>query len=541
MRLELIDENSPELPPVFLQRCHDLGLVEWCLDVNGMAVSDPVCSGPLKLWLLRPGVRSLILECAAHWASEKEPSVVEAVPGLRLYPFVIEHHGRRTGFSVMIAFTEEILSVPMLNEGFEGDPLTLSSIRHTISGLIRPWEKMGAEIERLLDWMHTDLDGMRGSAGMIESYADQLTESYETVTALHMLGREMGSVEEPGAYVDQTLEMIGATIGYEWVAFLVNTDEGERLLAKKFSQFGDVSFEEDGFRESLESLLEKEPIAVADRTAVYAAEGYFSGLDPQVMVHAVHAHGNKYGWLIVGGKQGEDSYVSSHDTKTIDSIAGIFAAFLENTRLYEEQRRTFVGTVRALSGAIDAKDRYTRGHSDRVAMLSQQLALAIGYSVEEAERVRLCGILHDVGKIGVPEHVLCKNGRLTDEEFGMIKLHPEIGAGLLKGLPSLQDILPGVMHHHERWDGNGYPGNLAGEDIPELGRILALADTFDAMSSNRAYRSAMPREKVLGEIERCSGTQFEPRLAEAFLTLDFTGYDEAVKDHAAQDVHRDAA
>ncbi len=541
MRLELIDENSPEVPPVFLQRCLDLGFVEWCLDVNGMAVSDPVCPGPLKLWLLRPEIREMILECAERWAVEKKPSMVEPARGFRLYPFEIEHHGRRTGFSVMIAFTEEILSLPILNEGFEGEPLTLSSIRHTISGLVRPWEMMGSEIERLLVWMHDDLNGMRGSAGMIESYADQLTESYETVTALHMLGREMGSVEEPGSYVDQTLEMIGATIGYEWVAFLVNTDEGEQLLPVKFSQFGDVLFEEDGFRESLDALLEREPIAVADRTAVYSAEGYFSGLDPQVMVHAVHAHGNEYGWLVVGGKQGDDSYVSSHDTKTIDSIAGIFAAFLENTRLYKEQRRTFVGTVRALSGAIDAKDRYTRGHSDRVAMLSQQLALAIGYSAEEAERVRLCGILHDVGKIGVPEAVLCKNGRLTDEEFGMIKLHPEIGAEMLEGLPSLQDILPGVMHHHERWDGNGYPGKLAGEAIPELGRILALADTFDAMSSNRAYRSAMPREKVLAEIGRCSGTQFEPRLAEVFLTLDFTGYDAAVKDHAAQDVHRDAA
>jgi len=260
-----------------------------------------------------------------------------------------------------------------------------------------------------------------------------------------------------------------------------------------------------------------------------------------VMIHPVQAHGRKYGWLLVGGKQGDDSYVSSHDTKTIDSITGIFAAFLENSRLYEEQRRTFVGTVRALSGAIDAKDRYTRGHSDRVAMLSKQLALEIGYNAEDAERVRLCGILHDVGKIGVPEAVLCKNGRLTDEEFDMIKLHPEIGANMLKELPSLQDILPGVLHHHERWDGRGYPAGLAGENIPELGRILALADTFDAMSSNRAYRSAMPREKVLEEIEKCAGSQFEARLAEAFLRLDFTEYDEAVKNHAAQDVRGEAA
>lgn len=486
-------------------------------------------------------MRTMLVECAQHWSTQDSLTMVEFVKGIRIYPFAIEHHGRRTGFGIMIAFTEEVLTTPMLKDGAGGDPLTLSAIEHTLSGMIRPWDEMGDEIERLMRWMHSDRDEMRGSQGMIESYADQLTESYETVTALHMLGRDMGSVEEPRSYILQTLEMVGVTIGYAWVAFMVNIDEGDALVSEKLSQYGDHTFEVSVLRGEIDKLLECEPIAVSDKTAVYPAEGFFAELDPQVMIHPVQAHGRKYGWLLVGGKQGDDSYVSSHDTKTIDSITGIFAAFLENSRLYEEQRRTFVGTVRALSGAIDAKDRYTRGHSDRVAMLSKQLALEIGYNAEDAERVRLCGILHDVGKIGVPEAVLCKNGRLTDEEFDMIKLHPEIGANMLKELPSLQDILPGVMHHHERWDGRGYPAGLAGENIPELGRILALADTFDAMSSNRAYRSAMPREKVLAEIEKCAGSQFEARLAEAFLKLDFTEYDEAVKNHAAQDVRSEAA
>ncbi len=541
MRLELNSDHRPEVPKVFLERCLDLGLVEWCVDVNGLPMSDPNCPGSLKLWLLSHDFREMMIDCAEHWATEESPSMLEPAQGVRFHPFMIEHHGRRMGFSVMIGFTEDAPTLPMLTEQYKSDPLTLSSVKHTIAGLIRPWDLLGDEIDRLLVWMHNDLDDMRGSDGMIESYADQLTESYETVTALHMLGREMGSVEEPSQYVHQTLEMVAVTIGYDWVAFMVNTEEGDTLLSDKLSQFGDHTFDESELRSQINQLMVTEPIAVSDKTAVYLAEGYFEELDPQVMVHPVQAHGNKYGWLIVGGKQGDDSYVSSHDTKTIDSISGIFAAFLENTRLYEEQRRTFVGTVRALSGAIDAKDRYTRGHSDRVAMLSQKLALAIGYTPEQAERVRLCGILHDVGKIGVPEHVLCKNGRLTDEEFGMIKLHPEIGAEMLKELPSLQDILPGVLHHHERWDGNGYPAKLAGENIPELGRILALADTFDAMSSNRAYRSAMPREKVFAEIARCAGSQFEPRLAEAFLKLDFTEYDNAVKDHAAQDIRGQAA
>jgi HD-GYP domain-containing protein (c-di-GMP phosphodiesterase class II) len=540
MRLELIDEHTPEVPVVFKQRCAELGLVEWCVDINGMPVSDPACRGPVKLWLLSKSVRQEIIQCAEIWATMDKPKMIEATNGMRLYPFVVEHHGRRTGFSLMIAFTDDILKSDLLNDGFSGDPLTQASVRHKITGMIRPWDSMGEELDMLMSWMHKDLDGARHSDGMIESYADQLTESYETVTALHMLGRDMGMVAEPAVYIHQTLQMVAVTIGYEWASFLVNTEEGKSLLEDKFHQYGEISFDEPSLRGEMQNLLQLEPIAVADKTAVYPAEGIFEELDPQVMIHPVQAYGHKYGWLVMGGKQGDDSYVSSHDTKTIDSIAGIFSAFLENTRLYEEQRRAFVGTVRALSGAIDAKDRYTRGHSDRVAMLSEQLAIASGYSVEDAKRVRLCGILHDVGKIGVPEAVLCKNGRLTDEEFELIKLHPGLGADMLKDLPSLQDIIPGVMHHHERWDGRGYPHGLAGENIPELGRILALADTFDAMSSNRAYRAAMPREKVLAEIERCSGSQFEPRLAELFLKLDFAAYDEAVRDHAAQDI-REAA
>lgn len=540
MKLQLDESKRPQTPPEFLNRCRELGLVYWNLDVNGMAMCDPVGPQPLVLWLCSKSVRDLLIECAERWATETVPTMIE-VDGVRIFPFQIEHHGRRTGYSILIGFNEGILDHPILKDRYEGDALTLASIRHSIGGLIRPWERLEGEVDQLLTWMHNDLIESAGSQEMIESYADQLSESYETVTALHMLGREMGSVEDPSAYINQTLEMIGATIGYEWVSFLVNRDEGDQILPSELFQFGDVSFGAKELQKSVRELLEQEPIAIADRTAVYPAEGLFEALDPQVMIHPVQAHGNKYGWIVVGGKQGDDSYVSSHDTKTIDSITGIFAAFLENTRLYEIQRRTFVGTVRALSGAIDAKDRYTRGHSDRVALLSMQLALEIGYTAEEAERVRLCGILHDVGKIGVPEHVLCKNGRLTDEEFDMIKLHPAIGEEMLRDIPSLQDLLPGVLHHHERWDGRGYPGKLAGEDIPILGRILALADTFDAMSSNRAYRSAMPREKVLAEIEKCSGSQFEPRLAEAFLRLDLSAYDAAVKDHASQDVRSEAA
>ena len=169
-----------------------------------------------------------------------------------------------------------------------------------------------------------------------------------------------------------------------------------------------------------------------------------------------------------------------------------------------------------------------------MAHLGEQIALNLGMSAQEAERVKICGLLHDVGKIGVPEAVLCKPGRLTDEEFDAIKLHPEIGYRILKDLTGLEDVLPGVLHHHERIDGNGYPHGLKGEEIPRIARILACADTFDAMSSNRAYRDAMPREKVLAELDRCKGTQFDPDVVDAFLLINLQTYDAMVAEAKAQ-------
>jgi putative two-component system response regulator len=184
-----------------------------------------------------------------------------------------------------------------------------------------------------------------------------------------------------------------------------------------------------------------------------------------------------------------------------------------------------------MTAAIDAKDRYTRGHSERVGLMASKMAAAIGMDKTLVEQYRIAGLVHDVGKIGVPEGVLTKPGRLTDEEFAQIKLHPGIGYNILKDIPALSASLPGVLSHHERWDGRGYPNKISGEEIPLIARVLALADTFDAMSSNRSYRPALPRHKVLEEIARCAGSQFDPQLAPIFVKLDFTDFDAALEQH----------
>jgi hypothetical protein len=204
-------------------------------------------------------------------------------------------------------------------------------------------------------------------------------------------------------------------------------------------------------------------------------------------------------------------------------MAGHTIAALERSdmehRFAVEQQLMFAGTVHALIRAIDAKDPYTRGHSDRVAVFAQLLARAAGLPDDMVARSYLCGTVHDLGKIGVPEAVLCKPGRLTDEEFARIKEHPTIGHRILADIPHLQEVLPGVLEHHEKWDGTGYPGRLTGEAISLLGRVVCVADCFDAMTSARVYRPARPVGEVLEEIRRCAGTHFDPALAEAFARI----------------------
>ncbi|MBO4415162.1 MAG: response regulator [Lachnospiraceae bacterium] len=175
--------------------------------------------------------------------------------------------------------------------------------------------------------------------------------------------------------------------------------------------------------------------------------------------------------------------------------------------------------VQTLAEAIDAKDKYTHGHSGRVAEYSREIARRFGYTQERQEEIYMMGLLHDVGKIGVPDGVINKPGGLSDEEFEKIKTHPVMGARILQNISEMPNLVTGARWHHERYNGKGYPDGLAGEDIPEEARIIAVADAYDAMTSNRSYRGLIPQEKVKGEFEKGSGSQFDPKFASIMLQM----------------------
>jgi len=201
--------------------------------------------------------------------------------------------------------------------------------------------------------------------------------------------------------------------------------------------------------------------------------------------------------------------------KLVRMVGNRAAAAIENARLYEDLKATFQQTIKGLASAIDKMDRYTAGHSERVAAYAQLLAIKLGLGEEEVEIVRQAALMHDIGKIGCVMN-LNKPGKLSQEEYEIFKKHPGFGRDILEPITFLHPLIPGVHLHHERWDGRGYPLGLKAADIPLIARIISVADTYDAMTSDRAYRKALPHEVAVNEIIRCTGSQFDPDCAHPF-------------------------
>jgi len=227
---------------------------------------------------------------------------------------------------------------------------------------------------------------------------------------------------------------------------------------------------------------------------------------------------NLFGWLaLVNHRTGGE--FGTIEANLIHSVATLLGIHSGNIDLYRQQSEMFAGVVRAMVSAIDAKDPYTRGHSDRVARISVCLAQELGCDQPTLNSIYLSGLLHDIGKIGVDDHVLRKPGSLTAEEYEHIKSHVTVGYRILSDLKKMEDVLPVVLHHHEAWDGDGYPHDLRGERIPLTARIVAVADAFDAMSSDRPYRKGMPDEKIDTIFRDGSGKQWDPTVVDALFRV----------------------
>jgi HD-GYP domain-containing protein (c-di-GMP phosphodiesterase class II) len=371
---------------------------------------------------------------------------------------------------------------------------------------------------RLFTGMLKDQMRLAGMDTEINSLSGHLAHAYEELSLIYQISGGMRINRPANDFFKQAcLEVLEST-GVQGLGVALS---GENVPGQEPVLYGSLSLPPGTVHRLAAELIpllreSKGPLLVNNLTD----DKSFSWLSKhvhQLMAVPLQRQEVVLGCLFALNKSAGD--FDSQDSKLLNSIANESAIYLENAMLFEDVHGLMMGLLHSLTSAVDAKDAYTCGHSERVALLARQLVIEAGLGDAFAERAYMTGLLHDVGKIGVSEAVLQKTGRLTPEEFEQMKKHPAIGARILQDIKQISDLIPGVLHHHERYDGQGYPGGLVGENIPQIGRIICLADCFDAMTSNRTYRKALPLEVALTEIRRCSGTQFDPSLTEAFLRI----------------------
>jgi putative nucleotidyltransferase with HDIG domain len=493
----------------FAQRALELGALCWCCDGDGEIISQTQGNN-LAAALARSDRFRAALRSAARGA---ENAVTECLAGCRF----LKYGDGPQSLVAMILTPGAAGPGPLIQICGEAGFLPEKSL----APLVQSDDGQANRIAAVLGHYHHDLAGAAAGRRLSDQFTDQLSQSYEVLNVLFRMAHCLNSRSDPAEVTQKVCDELAQVLPFGWVAIWFG--EGERVvpdLAGRLTASGTLPCRREQFIEHARrvcccSVSEAwSPILLRGQSELAT----LSGAD--VLSEVISRGPDRVGVLLAGNKQGDDQDVSSEETQLLGAAANFISVFHENTARYAEQRGQYLGTLHSLSAAIDAKDPYTCGHSDRVSRLTSKIASALNLDREDVEQYRIAGLLHDVGKIGVPESALCKQGRLTDEEFTQIKRHPEIGYRILHDIPSMEQVLPGVLHHHERWEGNGYPGRLAGEKIPLIGRCIALADTFDAMSSNRSYRNAMQRETVLAEIKRTAGSQFDPKLVDVFLSMD---------------------
>ncbi|MCC6214713.1 MAG: response regulator [Polyangiaceae bacterium] len=321
------------------------------------------------------------------------------------------------------------------------------------------------------------------------------------------------SMDEVVATIDDSgLTELGADVVATWLA-----DGSGGWMERSVARQATIDVSEVG-RLAPPAVLER--LASGDPILEHGARGATLFAEPpprlaSLMTVPLRVRERLLGWIAVTSLTPARRF-DEGQRKLLVMIASRAAAAIENARLYEDLQSTFQQTIQGLANAIDKLDRYTSGHSERVALYATALARWIGLSPAEIEIVHQSALMHDLGKIGCVLN-LNKPGKLTSDEYDAFKRHPGYGKEILDPVKFLAPVIPGVYLHHERWDGRGYPLGLERDGIPLIARIIAVADTYDAMTTDRAYRQALPHEVTVEEITRCSGSQFDPDLAGTFI------------------------
>lgn len=340
------------------------------------------------------------------------------------------------------------------------------------------------------------------------------------LNTLHEIAKNIGVVLDINKLLELILDLTSKVFGAVKNSSIILYDEETQLLNVKLYK-GDKSCKNIKPIKSGEGIAGKvfqrgEPIIINDMHTTEDNDSIDNGSSSICVPLKVKE--KCLGVLSITDKISGEPFDKS-DLDMMVTLASQIAVSLNNAKLYEDLEASYLSAVRALANSIDAKDTYTMGHSERVAKYSVEIGKRMGLSDEELKNLYIGALLHDIGKIGIPEAIINKTDKLTNEEFQEIKTHPTRGATIIEPAKFLKEKVPLIKYHHERFDGKGYPEGLKGEEIPLLARIICCADSFDAMTSKRAYRDTMPIDFAKKELIRCSETQFDPKIVSAFLEV----------------------
>lgn len=342
-----------------------------------------------------------------------------------------------------------------------------------------------------------------------EALSQELCSSYEQIHALIDFTTQIDSVAAPGDITRILAARIATLLGAPRV---VLAGASGAWTAYDVSRTGARTVGEYAPTPDIESLVADARRADRSEVAVHFCASGRALLCPLVRLDGV------MDFICVKRPQTAPDFTSA-DVRLCETLLAFGGQILRNTELHDRIRRTSMETTRALVSAIDQKDRYTSGHSERVGLLARRLAAELKLSNEQIEQLEWAGLLHDVGKIGVPEEILNKPGRLTDEEFAVVRRHPEMGYEILQHIKSFRSILDGVLYHHEQPDGGGYPRGLRGDQIPIAAAIIHVVDVFDALTSQRSYRGQFPVSRGIEIMRAEAGTKLDAELVESFIRV----------------------
>ncbi len=401
-----------------------------------------------------------------------------------------------------------------------------------MANIIKAGRKDSDYIEHIMLTFANEFRNLSIDSQQIQQISTELSHTYEELVLLHRLTSKMKVNQPNSTYLQMACDQLAQIIEVGGVAIFVDKKiDGEKRLTLS-AGMGFIPIDQS-LAEKMMVLLDDEITAGRHALIDSNIESPFKYDWPDTIesVVAVPMEVNdKYIGFMVAVNIATKPGFDTGDVKLLDSVANQCAVFIENDSLFSDLKELFVGSLKALTNSIDAKDQYTRGHSERVAFISRWIAERLDLPSHQVHKIYLAGLLHDIGKIGVDEVVLRKKGVLTEEQFDQMKMHPRIGASILADIKQMEDIVKGVLTHHERIDGEGYPEGLSGDQIPIIGKIISLADCFDAMTSKRAYRDAMSVKRAEAEIEAGIGTQFDEKIARVFLDNDINELWEIIQD-----------